>query len=375
MTRRAGRWWRSAGLALLAGLAVASGLDRLSEHRPAAARQVPQVIRSHAARAVAAEALAEGDMAAAQAAARQAIIADPLDRRGPAYLAAAQAMAGQDGQAARGFAVADRLSRREPLTQSYLYGSAMVRGDHRAAARQVDILLRAYPDFPAAGQFLSHLEATPAGRAALVDRLARGPAWADAYFEGHGADDAVLRRRAEALAQATGEATPGCRRIAPLIRTLERRNMSGEAHRLRDARCSASPQEGKPAKFSEGWQRHPAGDARIEVGGEAGRRLILESRASVTRLMLSRAITLPPGAYRAVARVEEAGADRVAASLTCGTPERPARGDGTLDRGQVLHAAACDDLVLALWLRPGAGTVKVSDLRIEPVAPQPHSRP
>lgn len=375
MTRRAGRWWGSAGLALFAGLATVSGLDRSTEDSPAAARFVPQMFGSQTARGAAAQALEKGDIATAEAWARLAIDADPLDRRGPAYLAAAQAMAGLDEEAERGFALSNTLSRREPLTQSYLYGSAMERGDYRAAARQVDILLRAHPEFPAAQQFVSQLEAVPAGRAALLDRLIRNPAWANAYLEGHGTDDNAFRIRAETMTQEAGVTALGCERSALTVRALEGRNLFGAAGRLHDAHCPAAPQERGFRDMGQGWHRHLAGDVQFGSGGGPGRPVTLSSRASVTRLMLSQPVALAPGEYRISARVDGVGAERVVASLTCAEAGQPARGGDALVRGQILDAQPCDDLVIGIWLRPGAGTVALGDLRIEPVGRQPQSRP
>lgn len=307
------RWLAIFGVALFAILACLSGLDRKAEQQPALSRLVPPPFRSHAARAEAAQALLAGNAPAATDASRNAIRADPLDRRGPALLGAVAASQGDDLAAASAFGVADRMARREPIVQAWFFGQAMERGDYGGAATRIDAMLRTHPDLPLSRRFLADLEARPAGRREVMRRLADNPPWADAY-----------------LAERTG--TPR-------------------------------------ASDQQGWLRHPTGDVRISGGSRDDEPFTFSSRASVTRLMLSKPVSLDPGDYRMVARVDEIGKERVQASLDCGEPRRPSWGSGALASGQMLRAEACDTLVLGIWLRPGEGAVTFDAMRIERVNP------
>ena len=83
------RWIVSLGGLVFAALVLASGFDRLSSHQPSDARLVPAAFRADAARVTASSHLLAGRHEGALAAARQSILADPFDPRGPAFLGAA----------------------------------------------------------------------------------------------------------------------------------------------------------------------------------------------------------------------------------------------------------------------------------------------
>ena len=377
------RWLVAVGLCGFALVAIFSGLDRYTEHQPNSVRLVPRLFLSDAARARAAQSLALGEYREAREAAVRSIRADPLDRRGPAFLAAANAIIGAPGQAARAFGAADKLGLREPVTQSYFFGTALEQGDAGDAARRVDTLLKAHPDFAAAQTFIAQLEKVPRGQSELLRRLQSDPRWARAYLEGYGADDSVLTARARGLSRENSAAFQ-CGQVMPMVRALEQRDLRSEARRLMRARCPEArsglalvdpgfDRVGRDRAF--GWRRHLGGDVRIGTSGNARQPIGLSSRASVTRLMLSQPVDLDRGEYRAFASIGGAHADRVLASLDCGEAKRPARGGGVLGRGQLLRAADCRDLVLGIWLRPGTGTVMLDNLRIESIGRQAVSRP
>lgn len=236
MSRRAARWLASGAIALFALLAAASGLDRLTEQQPGMARRAPTILRSQTILVETAQSLGAGDYAGAERSAADALSASPLDRRSAAFLGAARAMQGEAEGAAAAFAVANRLGRREPLTQAYLFGRAVEAGDAGAAAAQIDSLLRTHPGFAAIQGYLRQLESMPEGRAELLRRVARERHWAAAYLDGYAVDQATLRQRATTIAGAQAPGI-GCAVVTPFLRNLEDRNLHTEASRVREARC------------------------------------------------------------------------------------------------------------------------------------------
>ena len=104
---------RLAGLVLAgcyAGLALASGLDRISEFRPDAAGFVPEPFRVNAARALAVDALKARRFEAALAEARLALIRDPADARSAGQFGSVMLASGDPEGARAAFApTPDRL--------------------------------------------------------------------------------------------------------------------------------------------------------------------------------------------------------------------------------------------------------------------------
>lgn len=374
----AARLWVTLALLVFGALVVFSGLDRYSEHQPGTARLVPQPFQANAARVGAAQAISQQGTGATRYAA-QSIDADPLDGRGPAFLGTAKLAAGDGAAAGKAFEAADRLGLREPVVQAYFFDEALASDDDTEAARRLDILLRAHPAMASIDYFFGSLERTAEGRRELASRLAGDPVWSAAYLEAFRSDDAVLRARARFLAEAADEVALGCEQIGRMVEELVDRNYLAEARGLASAHCGASGRgewladprfEELGSESAFGWRRHGSGDVRIAVVGESDKLVELESRAGVTRLVLSQPVVLEPGEYRIFARVSGSEAGRVLASLDCGTTRRPGGAGGSLDRGQLVASSGCADEVLGIWLRPGAGSVRIDDIRIERVGAQ-----
>ncbi|QZD94867.1 hypothetical protein [Qipengyuania gelatinilytica] len=381
MSRSAARLWVTLASLGFGALVLFSGFDRYSEHQPGAARLVPQPFQANAARAGAAQTLSREGTGAARHAV-QAIDADPLDGRGPAYLGAARLAAGERGASRSAFEAADSLGLREPLVQAFFFDEALSSDDHAEAARRLDILLRAHPAMASIDYFFGSLERTPEGRRQLASRLAGDPVWSAAYLEAFRSDDDVLRARARFLAEAAGDLALGCERVEPMVTELVDRNYLAEARALASAHCRVNGKGGWLAdpQFEElgsasafGWRRHGSGDVRIAVTGDSNKAVELESRAGVTRLVLSQPVVLEAGEYRVFARVSGSGPGRVLASLDCGTTRRPDSLGGSLGRGQLVASSGCADEVLGIWLRPGEGSVRLDDIRIERVGAQSSS--
>jgi len=373
------RWLLSLAAIVVAALAAASGLDRMSEDSPMLGRLVPGPLRAQSDRSAAAMALARQDLAGATAAATRALDADPVDPHPAALLGAARLAANDFAGADAAFRVAAQFGWREPLTQLYWFEAALDAGDLPRAAERLDALLRTNPTLPGADQLLKALALKPGGYPVLAGRLAQEPAWRDVYLSPpRDADIALLRRRAAiATLAARDGARFGCMAPRPLTWALLSHGDRRTAVQLWNAHCPERPAADdltdggfdQLASSDEespfGWIRRPTGDLRIELvrrgGGPA-----LEARnaASVSRLVASQAVGLMPGRYVVRAAIDPGG--RVAASFDCGgSAHLPARVSGELaGAGQAIAVGDCPQQTLGLWLRPGAGTVTIDDVRI-----------
>ncbi|MFA6219441.1 MAG: hypothetical protein WC692_06645 [Erythrobacter sp.] len=368
-------------IALFSVLVLVSGFDRMSETRGSFERFVPAAMQVGAAKRRAAAALSAQDYAGATRAARAAVLRDPLDARGLAFLASARLLAGDGAGAHRGFAISRRLGRREPLTQIYFLSSSVDRGDFEQAAFELDALLRsARSDAAVAQTYFSLLEQSEAGRRALGERLARNPRWAAIYLRAPGTDTDTLRARGNFLARAdNGLGRLGCAATLPMIGELAQHNFRREAEALAARHCDRVARGGLLVDpqfllFGDGeagvlgWRRYNTGDVRVtRLAGERAR-IELENRASVTRPVLAQPVALDAGAHMLKAKVDGPGGERLMAAVGCGVPERPRATRERIDRqGLELTAPACDNQLLGLWLRPGVGRVVIDSLELAPV--------
>jgi len=170
------------GVLAFAALALANGFDRASAQRPALAVYVPAPFKAQAWRVESARALEAGDKDDATAAARAAVLADPVDPRSTALLGAAQLAAGERVKADRSFRIAARFGWRDPLTQLYFMNAALNAGEPRLAALRLDAVLRQAPNFPVRDMLLAQFLGSADARAALAERLALRPAWTFAFL-------------------------------------------------------------------------------------------------------------------------------------------------------------------------------------------------
>ena len=371
-----GRIWLSLAASVFVLAATFSGLDRYTEHDVGALRLVPAFARADGWRVGARQALAKGDMQLALTQAQEAVRADPMDSRGLGLLGMVQLAADKPEVAASAFAAADRLGLRTAIVQAYFFDQALAAGDAGEAATRLDTLLITTPRLEQQGYFFAALEASEAGRRELASRILAEPRWSAAYLTAFGEDDTVLRARATFIARHPKELPLGCARIEPMLRELARRSFRSDAARLAASQCPAraiSEALADPGfdalarKDAFGWRRHASGDVRISAVGKADPMVEIANRSATTRLVLSQPVVLAPGEYRVFAIVVEGSRDAALASLDCGTAQRPSGRGGALGRGQLLRAPACDDLVLGIWVKPGEGTVRLDNLRLEPV--------
>ncbi|KPL69226.1 hypothetical protein SZ64_14610 [Erythrobacter sp. SG61-1L] len=361
-----------------------SGLDRASADSPGLERLVPGPLRAQADRSAGAMALVRGDLPGALAHAEDAVRRDPAEALGNSLLGTARVMTGDTQGSEAAFRVSAERGWRDRLTQLYWFDAAMRADDVERAALRADALLRADPVLPAADDLLTPLEASPQGRAALAARLAQKPGWSAAYFRPRNdPDPAMLQHRTQVALAVAALGTPlECGMIGDFSAMLIGNGMRREAEQLRRASCPGSgpgagdgiladggfgqlarKQDGGPF----GWSRFTSGDLAVEVTEQAKGDYAVKARnsASVTRLILSQAIDLPPGAWRVKANAK-AEPGSLVASLDCdGRARRPAQVDGELTgAGQLLKAETCDRAVLGVWLRPGEGEAVIDDIAI-----------
>lgn len=371
----------SLALLLFGALAMASGLDRMSLGAPALARLVPHPFQAQAARSAATLAIAQEQPDRAVAAARRAVSADPVEPASTSLLATAYLFNGQPDEAEAAFRVAARFGWREPATQVYWYEAAMESGDLPRAVDRADALLRTHPNLPMRDQVLEPLESTPAGRAALIVRMADRPLWLHEYLNPEsGISDDTFDRRSQVLVElADAGASLGCKEVAAFVAMALTRGARGNAEKVWTGHCPGASLTGGLAdggfdRFGRdetspfGWRSNLSGDVSVRsvqtTRGNQALRLI--NRSAVSRLVLRQAVALAPGTYRLTGT---ATPGRIAASLGCGTqPPVPSLTDGDpAGAGQVLRVERCERLELGLWVRPGAGEVELDSVALEKI--------
>ena len=385
MSGRRGALLARLGITLLllafAGLAGASGLDRLSALVPAIGRNVPERFQAQAARSATVLALARTNPDAAIASARRAVASDPFEPASTSLLGTAYLLGQQPAEADAAFRVAARFGWREPATQLYWYQAALLGGDLPRAVDRADALLRTHPGLSTRDEMLLPLESTPEGRAALIVRLAGRPLWLTEYLapEGDVADE-TLDRRSLVLAELAAAGTRlGCEPVAYFVSLELTRGARRNAEQVWSGHCPGAElagglADGNFARFGSddaspfGWRTNLSGDVSVRtIDKERGDRAVgLINRSAVSRLVLRQAVALEPGTYRLTA---VAPAGRVAASFGCGGPPAvPSLTNGDpASGGQTLTVERCPTLELGLWVRPSTTEVELDSVAIERV--------
>ena len=223
------------------GLVVGNGLDRLSASRPELAPSVPSLFASEALRVAGAQALSDGNALAILKIGEKAVRDAPTDPQSSAMLGAGLLGTGDQRQAERAFRVAGRLGWRVPITQNYWLSKALAASDYQSAALRLDALGRQQPGLLTERPLLDPMERNPAGRAALIQRMALHPNWLVNYVAIDGSPPvAALLQRSTVLVEA-GQAGVmlGCEQIAPMVRQLVALKVPDEAARLWQAQCPA----------------------------------------------------------------------------------------------------------------------------------------
>ena len=222
------------------GLALGNGLDRLSATRPELAHEVPELFASEALRVAGAQALGDGNARAMRIISERAIRDAPSDPQSAAMLGAALLASGDQTRADRAFRVAGRLGWRVPITQNYWMSKALAVSDYQSAALRLDALARQLPSLINEPQLLNPMERNPAGRAALIQRMARHPAWLTNYvaFDAAAPADALVQRSVVLEEAADVGVLLGCEAVAPMVKQLVGQKLVDDGARLWRAQCS-----------------------------------------------------------------------------------------------------------------------------------------
>jgi hypothetical protein len=201
-----------------AGLALASGFDRIAAAAPAAAALVPGALQTGALTG-----LLRGQGSAPQLALAERLVARaPARAEAVSLLGTARLATGDPEGADRAFRVAALYGWRDAPTQLYWLQTALGAERYDLAALRFDALARQWPTAPAVAQAAAAFDTTAEGRAALTERIVAGAAWARVYaLANEGEDAAALGRRAEVLlAAGRGGRKLGCTDIARTVSSL-----------------------------------------------------------------------------------------------------------------------------------------------------------
>lgn len=363
-------------IAVYIGLALVSGFDRAAAAHPELARWVPAPFAAQAPASAARRFVTSGLAAPALEPARQALAADPLDPGAAGLLGTALLARGQGEAADRAFRHSARLGWREPLTQSYWLELALQRGDIARAVVRFDALARQYSGAPAVTAAADRIEASPAGRAALSARIARGTGWALGYAAVTPADPPErLARRGEVLLGAARLGRRlGCEASAGLAAALAPHDpMLGAA--LWREHCPDASRAGalsdpdfaaRRARPRVPYEWDIAADGALEAqfrrveGFSGGEALQLRSTAPSGLRVLSQLVPLTPGRYR-LTWLARPQTGRLRAALTCTRDAAMPAPDGV----EIVVDASCPARWLQFWLTPGSEPVLLGQVRLE----------
>ena len=223
------------------GLVLGNGLDRLSETRPELASKVPPLFASAALRVAGAQALSDDNALSTVMIGEKAVRDAPADPQSAAVLGAGLLGSGDLRRADQAFRVAGQLGWRVPITQNYWMSKALAVSDYQSAALRLDALGRQQPALIAERRLLDPMERNPAGRAALIHRMALHPKWLANYvaIDGSLTVEALLQRSTVLVEAGQAGVMLGCEPIAPMVRQLVALKVPDEAARLWQAQCPA----------------------------------------------------------------------------------------------------------------------------------------
>lgn len=383
MTPRPLAWIALCGALIYAGLAVASGFDRIAASAPAAAALVPQALQTGALTG-----LLRG-----QGAAPQLPLAERLVSRAPAraeavsLLGTARLAKGDLEGADRAFRIAALYGWRDAPTQLYWLQTALTAERYDLAALRFDALARQWPDAPAVAQAAAAFDITAEGRAALTERIVAGAGWARVYaLASEGEDAAALARRAEVLlAAGRGGRKLGCADIARSVSAMGATDIAAAAALWRahcpDAASDGAVSDGGFDRIStqaplNSFEWELPGDGALStfavMQGASDKALSIASASALTLPFARQQIPLPPGRYR-LSWSSDAGdpvaAARLQASLSCRTERLQAEllPAPLIDGRQSMELTvkgACAAFWLQLWIAPGSGSITIDDVAL-----------
>jgi hypothetical protein len=378
-----------------AAAAVTSTIDRLSERSAALAQAVPTPFRAQGWRTLAAQALAQHHAPGALLHARAAVAHDPGDWRGAALIGAARLEQKDFAGADAAYRVSARFGWREPTTQLYWAARSLDAGDVRLASERIDALLRQDPRMAQGTQAIAVLEASPAGRAALAERLSARPEWLPLFLTDlAGLDGTRLERRASvAQALAARGVSVGCVGIGSLVTALLSADLPRQALDLWRSQCptadgNAVPVDGglhrlgdlaTPGPFD--WTFPGDSDVTTGIGSfparspRGGKYLGVSSTAPVAKPVMSQRLALTPGRYRlAWSAIDEQGnpSSRIRPGVSCFPADNLALGKVSASKGGPFTAtlavpAGCTSQSLSFSIIPGAGAAALTDITVKSI--------
>ena len=378
----------AAAIAAYAVLALGSGGDRLSAGQPELARKIPAIFAAEAVRTKGAEALAGGQAVTAAEIGTRALLSAPTDPQSAAIFAAGRLASGDRVTAERAFRVAGQLGWRVPITQSYWMGQALASGNYEIAALRLDALLRQQPALLRQRQLIDPMERNPAGRTAMIKRMALAPVWLGYYASDvYGLPADVLLQRTAVLDEAARRGLIlGCGAIAPIAHGLVAAGQPRAGSGLWRQHCPAAGRglvsdadlttlniAAKPSAFT--WELIGNGELSLTVlpsGDGHGQRLMIEGTADVPRAVLAQLLVLDPGRYELSWRTGDSqgrASDHIRAGLTC-AGESPVWVTPELDRAAGLWRALvqmdgrCAAQRLTFAASPGAGQVWLEQIAL-----------
>jgi hypothetical protein len=370
-------------------LALGSGLDRMSLARPALAARVPAPFASQALRSEGAVLIEQGQAQAALTKGEAAVRDAPLDPASTALLGIARFRTGDSPGAERAFRIAGQLGWREQFTQTYWMGRALEIGDWRIAALRLDALLRQRPELLAERRLLDPVETSPAGRAALADRILSGPGWLRSYTSAlTDVPRPVLLLRAQVLGEAAArKGLLGCETVAPLVErlvgaaaelaaaTLWRQHCPGAAAALiYDGQFATASLQQNRSQFAWTFIGNSDTNLLLEPAGEGkAQRLAVQTTSTKPREIARQMVLIAPGVYRLSWRAEESGgapSELVAAALSCAQIPKEwltAQFDKSAGRwiATVPVGSDCKSHWLSFGVSGRSGTARLSDIRLE----------
>ncbi|MEN3748105.1 O-antigen ligase family protein [Sphingomonas sp. HF-S3] len=226
---------------------------------------------------------------------------------------------GNDEIGETAFALAARLGWRDALIQRWVFERSLAKGDMVPAAQAGDAMLRQGDQRAVVLRGFSTMIATPAGRAALVDRLASKPAWTGSFvasldpataqegiaytqFMTELAADGLLPDGAEVQAFFRNQISAG--HVAQVVETWRRLNPDAKGDPTREIIDGSFDRFGSDGAGNGpfGWtvRATPAiiltTDMRSDLSGDPV--LTVKSYASRRSTVVAQMLALRPGRYR-----------------------------------------------------------------------------
>lgn len=170
-----------AGLVVLGGAAVFSAAERLAFIGRDLAPSLP-LHGPYRFEKAAFAALSEGNLPAADAFARRAILAGPVEASASSLLGTVALQAGNETLVQSAFRVGAQLGWRDVPVQAWIATQAQVVGDVRVMAERLDAMLRVGTPYAQIAPALAAIEKMPGGAEAMAVRLGYSPAWRAQYL-------------------------------------------------------------------------------------------------------------------------------------------------------------------------------------------------